>query len=95
MSARERFARTGHPRPISALSRPELAGRVQALRNALDTLWSQSDLDRGPAFNGIGQLKIELLALEALLRDRDRQAALGEPLPLLVSLALVGTGRDL
>ncbi len=90
MSACERYARTAQPRPIAALTRPELAGRVQALRNALDTLWAQSDLDRGPAFNGIGQLKIELSALEALLRDHDRQAPLSEPLPVAGALALAG-----
>ncbi|MDQ3209165.1 MAG: hypothetical protein M3Q37_11255, partial [Gemmatimonadota bacterium] len=82
MSACERYARTGQPRPIAALTRPELAGRVQTLRDVIDALFAQSGLDRGPAFNGVGQLKLELYALEALLRDRDRQAPFSEPLPV-------------
>jgi hypothetical protein len=35
------------PRPMTQLPRPALAARIHQLRQALDLLWSQSDLDGG------------------------------------------------
>jgi hypothetical protein len=93
MSAADRYANAPTPRPLSALSRPELAARIQQLRQALDLLWSQSKRDGGPAYGCIGQMKISLLELERDLFKRDRAAQRGEPLPLPVALALAGRGE--
>jgi hypothetical protein len=77
------------PNPLSRISRPQLAARIQQLRQALDLLWSQSDLDGCEPFDCIGRMKVCLIDLEERLREMDRQAARGEPIPLPVALAAV------
>ena len=59
------------PAYLPSLSRPQLCGRICALRSALDALASQSDVDRHGAFQATGALKAELIALETALRQRD------------------------
>ena len=77
-------AQKPEPKPVSALSRAQLAGRIAALRGALDDLWGQSDLDGGEAFGCIGRMKIHLLELEAQLHQRDSQA--GQPFAAAVTV---------
>jgi hypothetical protein len=67
------------PRPVAALSRVEIAGRIHALRSALDTLWCQSEADGGEPFAIIGRAKAELIDLEARLREMDRAAGTVRP----------------
>ena len=102
MSAAERYDRARTPRPISALSRAELCGRIHASREALDLLWSQSDRDGGEPSTAIGPLKVELLRLEQQLRNHDaaqRGAAVSQAAreialaPFAVRLALAGRGE--
>lgn len=75
------------PKPLSRISRPQLAGRIAVLRQALDLLWSQSESDGCQPFSCIGRCKVELIDLEERLREIDRAAERGEPMPLPVALA--------
>jgi hypothetical protein len=78
------------PKPLSRISRPQLAARIQQLRSALDTLWGQSDLDGCEPFACIGRMKVCLIDLEERLREIDRAAERGEPIPQAVLLAMAG-----
>jgi hypothetical protein len=82
-------AQKPEPKPLSLISRPQLAARVHQLRQALDLLWSQSETDGCEPFSCVGRCKIELIDLEERLREMDRQAERGEPMPLPVALAAV------
>jgi hypothetical protein len=73
MSAADRFDRPA-TKPISQLDRPQVAGRVDVLRQALDRLEDQSGLDGGEGYRCRGAMKVELIRWEAELRRRDRQA---------------------
>jgi hypothetical protein len=87
------------PRPLSALSRAQLCGRIHVNREALDLLWGQSERDGCEPSSAIGSLKVELIRLEQQLRDQDaaergagvsdaaREIALA---PFAVRLALAG-----
>jgi hypothetical protein len=87
------------PKPMSQLTRPQLAARVHQLRQALDLLWSQSEADGGMPYRTIGTAKVELIGLEQKLRELDTRER-GERLstfardlltaPLEVQLAAVG-----
>jgi hypothetical protein len=77
-------------RPITTLARPQLAARIATLRSVLDILWDVTALTGGDPFLTIGRAKVELIQLEAQLRDLDRQAAKGEPLPQVVARAMAG-----
>jgi hypothetical protein len=66
--------RTVSPNYLPSLTRPQLCGRITALRAALDTLASQADADRLGAFQATGSLKVELIALESHLRALDTPA---------------------
>lgn len=91
MSAADRWARQEgkpEPRTTAQLTSAELAARIHALREVLDLLWDVTAMTGGEPFHTIGRAKMELIALEAELRDRDRKAGLGEPLPLEVAFAV-------
>ena len=60
------------PKHEFELSRPQVAGRVHALRSALDTLQAQSDADGGAVFTCLGAMKKSLIHLEERLRELDR-----------------------
>lgn len=60
------------PRPVRLLSRPQLVGRIFSLRSALEIVWSQVEADGAEPYACIGKMKVELQALEADLRVRDR-----------------------
>jgi hypothetical protein len=89
------------PKPISGLSRAQVAGRITVLRAALDLLWGQSDLDGGEPIPCIGKMKVALIELEGQLHAIDRQRALptiadgiravvaGRPLPTVPFAAAV------
>lgn len=77
------------PTPVSHLTRTQLAGRVWALRRALDELKIQAEADGQGCIPGYGSLKVSLIHYENELRDRDRRVAQGEPMPLDVVLAAV------
>jgi hypothetical protein len=59
------------PKPLSRLTRPQLAARVHQLREALGLLWSQSETDGYEPFACIGRMKVELINLEERLREID------------------------
>jgi hypothetical protein len=61
------------PMTLSHLTRTQLAGRIWAVRRALDELQAQADADGQGAIPGYGSLKVSLIHLENELRDRDRQ----------------------
>jgi hypothetical protein len=91
MSAHERFEKLeGKPEPkaLAQLSRPQIAARIHILRAVLDLLVDQMQADGGESFCCRGQVKIELLALESDLFQRDRAAERGEPYPVDVLLAI-------
>jgi hypothetical protein len=90
MSAADRYARARTPRDLSALSRPELAARIAALRASISHLWEQSERDGGPAFGCVGPCKVHLIELERDLSQRNRAAERGKPLTPPVALAAVG-----
>jgi hypothetical protein len=81
-------AQKPEPKPLSRISRPQLAARVHQLRQALNLLWSQSEADGCEPYAIVGRAKAELIDLEERLREFDRQAARGEPLPLPVAFAI-------
>jgi len=62
------------PKPVTQLTRPQLAARITALRVALDGLWCQVERDGAEPFRAIGAAKAELVALEEQLRQMDRAA---------------------
>ena len=58
MSAAERWERTAQrpdPKPLARLTRPQLAARVQLLRDVLDRLLDQAARDGGEGFRCRGQ----------------------------------------
>ena len=59
----------------TTMTRPQLAGRITALRAVLDILWCQTEADGHPPFAAIGAGKVELIRLEQALRDMDLAAA--------------------
>lgn len=71
----------------TALTRNQLAARIATLRSVLDLLWDVTACTGGDPFLTIGRAKMELIALEAELRDRDRQSP---PLPVAVGIAMAG-----
>jgi hypothetical protein len=88
MSAAERYFTPGPaPKRLDQLSRQQLTARIQTLRQVLDLLWGQSDLDGGFPYRTIGRAKIELIELETDLREIDRTAE--PPMPVDVALAVV------
>lgn len=58
---------------ISTLTRPQLAARIHVLRGVLDELWTQSQADGAQPFFCIGAAKVELVSLEAALREHNRR----------------------
>jgi hypothetical protein len=72
------------PKPLAQLERPALAARIHQLREALELLWTQSDLDGGEPYACIGQMKVCLIALEGELFKRDRAA--GRPFAAAVTV---------
>jgi hypothetical protein len=79
-----------HPKPLSALSRPQLAARLATLRRAMDLLAEQAELDGCAVFPCIGRMKGVLIDMENDLRASDKAAQRGEPLPHSVAVALAG-----
>src|SRR5688572_28164496 len=78
------------PKPVAQLSRPELAGRIQVLREAHELLREQSARDGGEGFRCVGTLKRELLVLQQALFLRDNPSARSYMLePLEVALARI------
>ena len=77
MSAADRFETHGTrlPRPLSALSRPEIAARAYVLQQAIDSLWDITDRDGGEPFVTVGRAKVELILLRNELGARDRAEA--------------------
>ena len=74
MSAYERFTAHRTPKPLAALTRPQVAARVAVLRQALDLLVGQTELDGAEPFSCRGALKAALIQHEEELRQRDRTA---------------------
>ena len=74
MSAYERYAAHRSPKPLAQLSRPQVAARVAVLRQALDLLVGQAELDGGEPLPCRGALKSSLIQHEEELRQRDRTA---------------------
>ncbi len=58
------------PAYLARITRPQLCGRISALRSALDVLAAQAAVDGFGRFD-IGRLKLELYALETELHRRD------------------------
>jgi hypothetical protein len=79
-----------HPKPVSALSRSQLAARIATLRRAMDLLAEQAELDGCAVFPCIGRMKGVLIDMENDLRALDKAAERGEPLPQAVAMALAG-----
>jgi hypothetical protein len=93
MSAADRYGSTPTPRPVSSLTRPELAARIAVLRSALEMLWQVTELTGGTPFDSIGRCRRELIELEVKLRFYDQLA--GHQLPQPAALAAVGQGLKL
>lgn len=75
-----------NPKPLESLTRMELAGRIEALRDALDTLQRQAEIDGGLTFECVGRMKVTLFTYRQRLRAMDR----GDftPVPAVVRAAL-------
>jgi hypothetical protein len=77
------------------LPTPALRRRVATLRHVLTALWEETERDGGAPFATIGRAKVELVALERQLREREhgeRLSAFCRDLldaPLQVQLASV------
>ncbi len=93
MSAHERYqaaASRPNPKPLSQLTREQIAARVHVLREAVHACWIQRDLDGGAHYDCIGAMKKNLIQLEMELQRRDLpQPVPSAPLPLPVALAVV------
>lgn len=63
------------PYYLGALARPQLAGRIHQLTEALGLLWDQAQRDRRGCYECVGGMKRELIELENALWEGDRQAA--------------------
>lgn len=74
-----------NPKPLEALTRTELAGRIEALRDVLDTLDRQRQIDGGPQFECVGRVKVVLIHYEARLREMDDRRT---PIPPEVRAAM-------
>jgi hypothetical protein len=59
------------PKPLADLSRSQIAGRVHALRRALDLLVDQHQRDGGESYRCRGTMKKELVVLEQRLFQMD------------------------
>ncbi len=80
MSAYERYqaaASRPEPKPLTQLTREQIAARVHVLREAVHALWTQHDLDGGEHYESIAWMKKDLIMLEEELQRRDRP----EPVP--------------
>ena len=75
MSAAERYFHQPEPKRLDQLSRTAIAARIETLREAIDSLYRQSKVDGGAAFECLGSMKKALYWLEDRLRDLDRQAS--------------------
>lgn len=60
------------PLPLGVPTRAITAARIRVLRSAMDGIMEQSDYDRCGAFACLGPMKVELIALEAQLRQMDK-----------------------
>src|SRR5688572_19491518 len=60
--------------PLERLTRPQLCARIAALRQALDLLAMQAELDGGAVYPCQGAMRVHLIHLENALRARDRAA---------------------
>jgi hypothetical protein len=78
-------APTPEPKPVSQLTRPQICGRIAALRGAIDALFGCSDLDGGEAIDCLGSMKKSLYWHEERLREMDRQT----PAPVVPLAAAV------
>lgn len=72
------------PKPLAELSRVQLAARIHQLREALDALWTQSEVDVGEPYACIGRLQLEQAYLHAKLHQLDRQT--GQPFAAAVTI---------
>ena len=78
------------PKPLSALSRAQIAARIAVVREALDMMVTQTQMDGGVMIECVGAAKVSLFHLERQLAERDKQSERGKPLPHEVALALAG-----
>jgi hypothetical protein len=78
------------PKQLSSLSRAQVAARIAVVREAIDMMVTQTQMDGGVMIECVGAAKVSLFHLERDLAERDRKSERGEPLPHAVALALAG-----
>jgi hypothetical protein len=78
------------PKALQHLTRAQVAARIAVVRDAIDMMVTQSQMDGGVVIECVGAAKVALYHLERHLAQREKKSEQGEPLPLGIAMVLAG-----